>query len=373
MRSRIPLLALFFVAGSFVIPQFAHAAIPFFGPIVPPPSVSGVAFSDVCPASWSMLIVVINNIVEFLLTLILVFVLPIMIAYSGFLMVVNQGNAAKLSEAKGILTNTIAGVVIALAAWMIVDAVMVALYNPAATSGTTTLQAWSTLISGNSTDLCLLQKGALPEAGTQPGAAPALTVAPAPSGGQPISTVGPNGQPVTVSFAPTQSNATLQAGYAAASGYSAQIASACSGSTIPNCTTVMTSLIAAESGGNPATACNSSNACGIMQLTQANGGTSCAATDTACIGAQIAKGVQLFQQGYNSFPNIPNALAAYNSGITTQAGQSVSGRNSAMVPSVNCPGYYAWQCPTNPGGLVETQNYVANICQNIASHGGACN
>ena len=110
-----------------------------------------------------------------------------------------------------------------------------------------------------------------------------------------------------------------------------------------------------------------------MQLTQANGGTSCAATDTACVGAQIAKGVQLFQQGYNSFPNIPNALAAYNSGITTQAGQSVSGRNSAMVPSVNCPGYYAWQCPTNPGGLVETQNYVANICQNIASHGGACN
>src|ERR1035437_439642 len=99
MRFRVPILAFILVAGSFALPHLAHASIPFFGPIIP------TGANAVCPAGWGMLVTVINNIIELLITLAIVFVAPIMIAYSGFLMVVNQGNANKLTEAKGILLN----------------------------------------------------------------------------------------------------------------------------------------------------------------------------------------------------------------------------------------------------------------------------
>lgn len=180
MRSRISLFALLLVVGSLVLPQFAHAAtIPFFGPIIPQPGTSGVPFSDVCPASWGMLITVVNNIIELLLTLAIVFVAPLMVAYAGFLMVVNQGNASKLSEAKGVLTNTIVGIVIALAAWMIVDAIMAVLYSPSNAGGT-----WASLISSGGIPICLPQNGALPSSGLNQ-VTPSLTTGGAPALGGP--------------------------------------------------------------------------------------------------------------------------------------------------------------------------------------------
>lgn len=156
MRFRVPLLALLLVAGSFALPHLAHAtAIPFFGPIVP-------KAYNVCPASWGLLVTVINNIISFLITIGIVFVAPLMVAYSGFLYVVNPLSPSNLEKAKDILTKTIIGIVIMLAGWMVVDAIMAVLYNPGASSGTTTLQAWSSLVMGNSNDTCLPQKGALP-------------------------------------------------------------------------------------------------------------------------------------------------------------------------------------------------------------------
>ena len=152
MRSRIPLLAFILVVGSFAIPHLAHASIPFFGPIIP-------AGNNICPAGLGMLMTVINNIIELLLTLLIVFLGPIMIAYAGFLLVLNQGDSGKVTEARKILTNTIVGIIIALAAWMIVDAIMAVLYSPSNAGGT-----WSSLIS-SSGDVCLPQAGALPGTG----------------------------------------------------------------------------------------------------------------------------------------------------------------------------------------------------------------
>lgn len=150
MRSRTSVFALLFTVGFFALPHFAHAAIPFFGPIIP-------AGNNVCPAGWGMLMTVINNIISLLLTLAIVFVAPIMIAYSGFLYVVNPFDPSGISKAKGILTNTIVGIVIALAGWMIVDAIMAVLYSPGNAGGT-----WSSLIT-SSGSACLPQKGALPQ------------------------------------------------------------------------------------------------------------------------------------------------------------------------------------------------------------------
>ncbi len=147
MRSRLPLLFLLVVTTAVVLPVVAHAAsIPFFGPIIPDAQ-------KACPGSWSLVITVINNIILFMLTITIVFVAPIMIAYAGFLFVVNPVNPGGIQKAKDVLINTISGIVIALAAWAIVTAVMAALYNPDPSKG---LPAnWRTIITSGNIEPCI--------------------------------------------------------------------------------------------------------------------------------------------------------------------------------------------------------------------------
>jgi hypothetical protein len=105
---------------------------------------------------------VINNIISLLLTLAIVFFAPLMVAYAGFLYVVNSVNPSGINKAKDVLVHTVVGIVIALAAWMIVDAVMAALYNPEATAPGLyggKLDTWSKLIKGDSVHRCVEQLG----------------------------------------------------------------------------------------------------------------------------------------------------------------------------------------------------------------------
>ena len=143
MRSRGTLFAFLLVAGSFALPLAAHATIPFFGPIIPD-SINR------CALGWGAVIDVINRIIEFLITLAIVFVAPIMIAYSGFLFVVNPVNAGGKEKAKGILLNTVLGIIISLSAWLIVNAVMAVLYNPGSAGET-----WTSLIGSGGIDPCI--------------------------------------------------------------------------------------------------------------------------------------------------------------------------------------------------------------------------
>src|SRR3989338_4716466 len=48
----------------------------------------------------------------------------LMIAIGGLQMVVSGGNESKVNQAKGIMTNAIIGLVVVLAAWLIVDTIM---------------------------------------------------------------------------------------------------------------------------------------------------------------------------------------------------------------------------------------------------------
>ena len=149
MRFRVPLLALLFAISLFAAPLAAHAAvIPFFGPIIPDEV-------NRCAAGWGLLITVINNVIRFLITLAIVFVAPLMIAYAGFLFVVNPVNAAGKEKAKVVLRNTVVGIVIALVGWLIVDAIMVVLYNPDTPIAGGRLGAWSQLISSGGIDQCI--------------------------------------------------------------------------------------------------------------------------------------------------------------------------------------------------------------------------
>lgn len=159
MRSRVSLFAMLFIVCSFALPLAAQAGgIPFFGPIIP--QTGGQA---VCAASWGMVIVVINNIISFALTIAIVFVAPIMIAYAGFLYVVNSVDPSGLSKAKGILTNTIVGIVISLAGWMIVAAIMAVLYNPTSVGKT-----WWEIIGSGGINPCIELPESLSPAVLQP-------------------------------------------------------------------------------------------------------------------------------------------------------------------------------------------------------------
>jgi hypothetical protein len=151
MRSRGTFYTALLIAGFFVLPHIAQASIPFFGPIVPDEI-------NRCAAGWGAVIMIINRTIEFLITLIIVFIAPVMIAYAGFLFVVNPVNASGKEQAKKVLWNTVVGLVIALAGWLIVDAVMAVLYKPPSGS---TWGAWSSLVTSGGEAYCLIQEASL--------------------------------------------------------------------------------------------------------------------------------------------------------------------------------------------------------------------
>ncbi|MDP2651566.1 MAG: hypothetical protein Q8O94_00310 [bacterium] len=157
MRSRISLFAILFITISFAVPLAAHAAaLPFFGPIIDQSwTVSDTGIQ--CALGWGAVITVVNNIIRLLLTLAIVFVMPITIAYAGFLMVVNPTSIGDVSKAKTIILNTVIGIVISLAAWLIVNAIMAALTS--GPNGPSFASNWSSLITSGNALTCLPQQG----------------------------------------------------------------------------------------------------------------------------------------------------------------------------------------------------------------------
>lgn len=150
MRLRVAIPALAVTAFTLALPHMAFAeTIPFFGPIIP-------TAINYCPASFALFMTVVNNIIIFILTMAIVFVAPLMIAYAGFLYVVNPFNPSGIAQAKKIMLNLVVGIVIALAGWLIVDALFAVLTPGGAPFG----QKWSAIIRGSG-DPCLIQAGAL--------------------------------------------------------------------------------------------------------------------------------------------------------------------------------------------------------------------
>lgn len=141
MRSRIVFFVVLLAGTTFALPHLAHAGIPFFGPIIPS-STDANGNAQTCALGWGAVIPVINNIIEFLITLALVGLAPIMIAYAGFLFVINPVNPSEKERAKTILWSTFIGIVIALSGWLIVDLIMSVLYKPA-----TATETWYSLVT----------------------------------------------------------------------------------------------------------------------------------------------------------------------------------------------------------------------------------
>ncbi len=348
MRSRVPFFALLFTVSLFALPLVTHAAgIPFFGPIIPQTDNQAT-----CPASWGMVLIVINNIISFALTVSIVFVAPLMIAYSGFLYVVNPVDPAGMSKAKGILQNTIVGTIIALASWMIVDAVMAVLYNPQHPGET-----WDSLIGSGGINPCLPQAGV---SGVPIIGRPTVTVVTPP----------PTGAPT---FQTTLSQGAIVSAARSANAYRSQVCAAAAQQGVGDQCNRVLGILGVESNGN-SLARSSVGAIGLMQIMPTTAATlgvaECAGSSNvspsaACVSAlqnpdtNINAGVRLYAQNYRRYRDPLNATAAYNGGAGTAS--NTNGTRPALSQSHDCPGLLAWQCPTNPGGLQETQNYVANV------------
>src|SRR3989344_5196519 len=123
MRIRTALIAALPTIVLIAVPLAAHATgIPFFGPIVPDGlNGNGTTNVQTCAAGWAALAQLVNNVIAFVITILILIVTPFMIAWAGFLYVFSPSNPSMRSLANSILKNTAIGIFIALAAWLIVD------------------------------------------------------------------------------------------------------------------------------------------------------------------------------------------------------------------------------------------------------------
>jgi len=80
----------------------------------------------------------IDNVIKFLVTMLSVIAVIVMV-YAGFLMVTSGGDENKWTTAKGLFTNVVIGIILVLAAWLIVDTLLSMLTGDGLESITTEL------------------------------------------------------------------------------------------------------------------------------------------------------------------------------------------------------------------------------------------
>lgn len=97
-------------------------------------------------------------------------------------------------------------------------------------------------------------------------------------------------------------------------------------------------------------------ACGLMQLMPATAGQSC-----DWLKSHPVESVEIAARYLQSarVDNLYDRIAGYNGGYGTSA--KSDGKLPPLAASNDCPGYKAYECCINPGGLDETQNYVERV------------
>ncbi|MGH7175136.1 MAG: hypothetical protein ACREGR_02130, partial [Minisyncoccia bacterium] len=151
MRRYAPVL-LAVIVGLFIIvptalPLVAHATgVPYWGPLVPPDGSPNQG--NVCPDAWGNVLQLINNAIALSITILIIFAAPLLIAYSGFLYLTSGANPSARGQANKVLTSTIIGIVVALAGYIIVDAVLTSLTYQG-------VSGWTSQVFSNGASTCL--------------------------------------------------------------------------------------------------------------------------------------------------------------------------------------------------------------------------
>ncbi len=155
---------------------------------------------------------------------------------------------------------------------------------------------------------------------------------------------------------------------------------------------LLRAIASAESGCNPA-ATSGAGACGFMQLMPATAGQSCEwlksnPKESITLAANLLRTYSGSINGYSSQFDIgsqfglsgatttvsgsplydtgnDDLIASYNAGPGDR--MDSDGKKPPFAVSTDCPASFggraipAWQCPINPGGFGETQNYVIRV------------
>ncbi len=90
--------------------------------------VSAAPLVPACPSSgncgFEQLMVLINNVINFLLFDLAMPLAALIFAYAGFLLITAGGDPAKSTQVKAIIKNLLIGFIIALAAWLIINTIL---------------------------------------------------------------------------------------------------------------------------------------------------------------------------------------------------------------------------------------------------------
>ena len=282
-----------------------------------------------------------QNIIEFLIG-ISAFVGAMLFAWAGLLMATAGGNEGKISKARGIFSNVIIGIIIMLAAWLIVDTILKALANQSLTR----LGMWNEIecvdLPQYSNTANLVVDFMNPNPGQSRGTASGYSAS---------------------SLTESQINALVASG----GSYDALVCSAAASAGIAGECASLKALMRVESSGcvNKVSA---AGAYGCMQILPSTArlydpslknATDAYITDLLVTNNEynIKLGVTIYKDAYQQYGgNRDKVYAAYNGGF---------GANAA---SNDCPGQLKWQCQwDNPSqtvpntGYQETRNYVTNI------------
>jgi hypothetical protein len=173
--TRLPLFSLFSTVGALVVPMMAFAqSSQFFGPIIPQTG------ACVCPGSapnWGCVLQVLQNVINLGVALAVVAIV-LSLVYAAFILMTNGANPHARMQGRRLLLNSVIGLSVVLLAWVSVDFVMKAIYNPRATlAGDVPLGPWNAIWApaADGSDLCIVVRDPVP---LTRGDIPLLTVQP---------------------------------------------------------------------------------------------------------------------------------------------------------------------------------------------------
>lgn len=259
----------------------------------------------------------------------------LMITLGGYIYLTSAGNASQVSKAKGVITDAIVGLILALVSWLLLYTInpdLVKFNNLSSSTG----ESWS-------------------------GAA-----------GIPGSSTGPTGTSDIDSTAISEDN-TIDYSKAAQDN-DIKPNAACDNYDFSNSSGVDTktlkSIAQLESSCGSNKGPSSSGACGLMQMLPSTA-SSLAGRDVTCdelknndaLSIDLASkyvGKNADSSCVSGAKNKDSALfAGYNSGYA--CGSSACSRTkSALCPSSDCAGSLAFECSINPGGLKQSSDYAWN-------------
>lgn len=270
------------------------------------------------------LLQLINNLIEFLVQL-AILVAGVIFAWGGFKMVISAGESGSISEARGMMTNAVVGIVIVLCAWLAVDTLMKMLLKEQV------IGVWNEI-------QCTVPSAYRPLPGTS----------------------------VVVSGEPTYTDSDLAARVKATQQYRDQLCAEASKHGVGEQCDTLQALMAIESRGS-ANAVSSKGSIGLMQIEVGTAKGLDPSLNTLT-DAQIRE--KLKDPTYNIQLGVKNYANLYKEygGDVTKALAAYNGGRGANAPSENCPGKTKWECEWDNDehtdaneGYAETRNYVVNI------------